>query len=82
MLARLVGDHVEEVVGLLLLSVQLRIARDAEDMRADDGRAGKEAVQVGDHDALERHEAVLPRQVLAAAQLVSVKCAPGLVTRH
>ena len=51
-------EREHQVVRLVLLELQVGVARDAEEVRLQDVHAGEEHVQVGGDDLLEQHELV------------------------
>ena len=54
--AQLFLDRLEQIVGLVLVDAEVRVARDAERAAADDAEAGEQIARVHRDEILEQHE--------------------------
>ena len=64
-LAQLLLDHRQQVVGVLLVHLDVGVARDAEQVVLQHAHAGKQRLQVAADHALQRHEAAFGPAVAA-----------------
>ena len=53
-------DRAQEIVGLVLLQIEVGVARDAEEIRVADVHSGEEPVEMVRDEILEQHEASTP----------------------
>ena len=75
--AELLLDREEEIVGLVLVELEVRVAGDPEEVVLEDLHAGEQEVEVRLDDLVEQHEPVVPWRLVRASTSSSRRGSTG-----